>query len=188
MVLKRCFILMLVLSFVAVAHAGSLDVQLCKAAEKNNLRKAMRVLQSGAQANTRCWWGRTPLHEAARHREGGALLRLLVESGADVTMKDSSGETPLHEVMSLDKARRLIEAGADVNAADDRGSTPIVTAVLWEELDLIRYLLEQGADVGLGDGRVFDVNITHTRDHVRRRQIHLLLSASLDGRRQSESR
>lgn len=64
---------------------------------------ARMLLKSGANPNCPMKDGKTPLHIVATGSNmggggGGALrvLRLLLENGADVEMKDDSGETALH--------------------------------------------------------------------------------------------
>ncbi len=62
------------------------------------------------------------------HTDGLAFLKLLVEHGADVNVRDSFlGNTPLQEAMvanDFDKIRYLFAHGADVNVHNRLGFTP----------------------------------------------------------------
>ena len=88
-------------------------------------------------------------------REGDvALIKTLLEAGADVDVKTSDGETALILAVSpevwgeTDEAvKALLEAGADVDARDSDGVTALILAV-WRETDeAVKALLEAGADV-----------------------------------------
>lgn len=87
------------------------------------------------------------LHGAAR---GGheAVVQLLLERGADVTVKDIHGWTALHEVAtsrSEAAARVLLENGADIAAETDcRETAPHIAASKGHER-LVQLLLEKGS-------------------------------------------
>jgi ankyrin repeat protein len=65
------------------------------------------------------------------------VIKLLVERGANIQVKNTSGRTPLHvaayNLNAGDAVSYLIEKGADVNARDSTGETPL------------RYALESGS-------------------------------------------
>ena len=91
-----------------------------------------------------------PLHLAARHNENPAVLRKLVEAGADVAATDSNGETPLHLAAGSNENPAVLEAllaaGADVLATDNPGWTPLHSASGNKGPALINALLSAGAD------------------------------------------
>jgi ankyrin repeat protein len=73
---------------------------------------------------------RTPLHYAA-DREQVEVVKLLVESGATVDMKDEDGMTALLTAVMCeheDIVKVLVDHGADVNAEDIDGETPLSLA------------------------------------------------------------
>jgi ankyrin repeat protein len=91
--------------------------------------------------------GSTLLHHAAGF---GTLetLQWLVDSGADVTVKNRLGSTPLHwAVPDEAKVRLLLARGAAVDAKLADGRTPLyLAAQLGNGHSILRVLLEHGAD------------------------------------------
>ena len=53
------------------------------------------------------------------------MVRLLIERGANVRVRDYTGRTPLHWTSSIEAAKLLLGAGANINALDDGGNTPL---------------------------------------------------------------
>ena len=63
------------------------------------------------------------------HKDDADVIKFLIDSGADVNVKDQFGWFPLHHAASLaildvEILKYLIEKGADVNVLDDDGKTP----------------------------------------------------------------
>ena len=77
-------------------------------------------------------------------------MRLLLDCGADVQVRDDSGNTPLHFAVlegHLELARTLLENNAEVNSRNHDGLTPFYE-VSWEgNTDIMWLLLDNGADV-----------------------------------------
>lgn len=97
--------------------------------------------------------GSTLLHHAAGF---GTLetLQWLVDSGADVNVKNKLGATPLHWAAPDEaKVRLLLARGAAVNAKLGDGRTPLyLAALLGNGHSILRVLLGHGADPGLAAG------------------------------------
>ena len=88
-------------------------------------------------------------YKAIRADDSVAVTKLL-QSGADVNVKDDRGGTPLMYAAAVGSEammRRLIEAGADVNAKNAFDAS----ALLWcsGSLGRVRLLVEHGADVNV---------------------------------------
>eukprot|EP00899_Mesostigma_viride_P003715 jgi/Mesvir1/13344/Mv24003-RA.1 len=79
-----------------------------------------------------------------------AVVRLLVEDGADVNAEDKEGSTALMAAARTGHVESfwlLLENGAHVNARNKHGSSPLMYAALNGHLDIARSLIENGADV-----------------------------------------
>jgi hypothetical protein len=82
-----------------------------------------------------------PLHYAAdgyinsaawNDKRQVAVIRILLEAGADIHARDKNGATPLHRAVRTRCARAvnyLLNAGADATARNSSGSTPFHLAV-----------------------------------------------------------
>ena len=66
------------------------------------------LIAHGADVNARGWGGRTAAHLAAERNTGPKTLALLVESGADLAVRDDDGRTPL-EIAKLNGKTRLAD-------------------------------------------------------------------------------
>jgi ankyrin repeat protein len=123
-------------------------------ARDGNVHDLHRVLDHGADANTKeggTNW--SVLHCAAQSGDKDKV-KLLVAYGADVKAKDMSNQTPLHATAfsysyssQADIAEILVAAGADINAKDEWGYTPLHRAAEHGEKLLTQYLLDHGADI-----------------------------------------
>jgi ankyrin repeat protein len=70
------------------------DQQLLQAASEGNLGKVIKALENGANVNAREQFGDTALNQAARYGHI-AVVRRLVEAGADIENKGGADLTPL---------------------------------------------------------------------------------------------
>jgi ankyrin repeat protein len=88
------------------------------------------------------------LADAAEQRNR-ALIRTLLDRGADVNGAQADGTTALHWAVyndDADTAGLLVRSGANVNAANRYGVPPLFLACTNGNADLVKLLLDAGAD------------------------------------------
>ena len=91
---------------------------------------------------------RPALADAAEARNR-ALIRTLVDAGADVNAAQVDGTTALHWAVyydDADTAGLLVRSGANVNAANRYGVPPLSLACTNGNADLVKLLLDAGAN------------------------------------------
>jgi len=114
------------------------------AAADNRVDKVKEYLNTSQfTANSKDANGYTPLHAAAEyaHLE---LLKYLVDNGGDVNVADNDGDTPLHACERPVVAEMLIELGADPSIKNKEGLTPLQKAEEDEDFpELITFLRER---------------------------------------------
>eukprot|EP00117_Sycon_ciliatum_P021223 scpid19736/ scgid18665/ Transient receptor potential cation channel subfamily A member 1 homolog len=96
----------------------------------------------------------SPLHFAAQ--SGSVMLcELLVNNGADLTVKDEHERLALHWAARnghMDASTYLVaKAPTYVNASDDQGRTPLHLAAIHKHHHIVNMLAEAGADVAARD-------------------------------------
>jgi ankyrin repeat protein len=153
---------------------GILDKTLLDAIRDGASAQVQHLLQRGANANARDEAGDTALMRAALYADV-EMMRILVESGADVRVFGRDGTAPLlRTTHDLDKMRFLLDRGAPVDdfamvavasvpssrsalelllahGGNGRAAVPAYTALMAAagngDLDAVRCLLDHGANV-----------------------------------------
>ena len=113
------------------------------------------LIKAKASVNKADYLGDTPLMLAQRI----SCLKLLLEAGADVKVRNSLAETPLHRspprlVQSnpSETVQSLVSAGADIEARDHWGSTPLFQSITNYKYDSwTRAFLDCGANIDIQD-------------------------------------
>ena len=131
------------------------DWDLHRAAEENRADIARLLISAGADIEAaKIQERRGPIHNAAQADEVDKL-RLLLEEGVYLDVRDEVGNTPLlfaASAGSMNTARLLLQKGANVNAANNRGKTPLMST-LWTDsnLFLAKLLIDNGANIEAQD-------------------------------------
>ncbi|KAF3129066.1 hypothetical protein TWF703_009096 [Orbilia oligospora] len=93
--------------------------------------------------------GRTPLSLAVASGQA-AVVKFLINRGADLEAKDKSNRTPLLLAVVHEREEAielLIDGGADLEVKDRSGRTPLLLAVLYGRQAVLELLIERGADL-----------------------------------------
>lgn len=126
-------------------HPGATRLMdLLRAGDTSAFTKALAADAEAAQGEGT--GGVTPLMYAALYGDAGAM-RLLLDRGADVNIRNDAGATALMwAARDLEKARLLLDRGADVNARSLDGRTPLmIAAARFGSSPVLRLMLERGA-------------------------------------------
>ncbi|KAF4154399.1 hypothetical protein CNMCM6069_009417 [Aspergillus lentulus] len=95
----------------------------------------------------------TPLSWAAV-KGHEALVKQLLDKGADIDTRNRSGETPLSEAAANGHeavVKQLLDKGADTDLKDEDGRTPLSWAAEYGHEAVVKQLLDKGADTDLKD-------------------------------------
>jgi len=95
----------------------------------------------------------TPLRHAVS-KNNLEIVRLLIESGANVNLQDYYKRSPISDAIkneNIEMVRLLVSLGADVNMQHDEKCTPIHIAISEKSIDIVEYLLQNGASIFLKD-------------------------------------
>jgi ankyrin repeat protein len=90
--------------------------------------------------------GNTLLHHLCQENRVDCV-KMLVQKGADINLKDEFGWTPLHRTAvrgSTESARVLLEHGAVVNNTNEDGNTALDLATQWGHSETAAVIREAG--------------------------------------------
>ena len=113
-----------------------------------DLEAMERELKRGADPNVRAVHTKRTVLLSTVEMQDEAAVKLLLQHGAKVELKNSLHETPLYAAVtrkSRPLVRMLVEAGADLNVPACDNQTPFAYAVR-KAPELVPFLLELGAD------------------------------------------
>lgn len=129
--------------------------------QRPDLKKASALIRTGADVNAVNQSG-DPLIFEAIAKQDAAVLKFLVEKGANINKKNAKGVTALNKAVidavtargkkaGMGRIRFLIEKGADPNIADENGITPLhYVAYIGDQAiaeQIARLLINAGAKV-----------------------------------------
>ncbi|KAM6478238.1 nacht and ankyrin domain-containing protein [Trichoderma sp. SZMC 28011] len=107
------------------------------------------VGQTTTDIDSRDEFGRTPL-SMATEKGNEAVVKLLLNAGAEVNLKDYDNQAPLFYAAETGKeavVKLLLNAGAGVNLKNDYNQTPLFYAAATGRKAVIELLLDAGAEV-----------------------------------------
>eukprot|EP01063_Lacrimia_lanifica_P018040 TRINITY_DN25004_c0_g1_i1.p1 TRINITY_DN25004_c0_g1~~TRINITY_DN25004_c0_g1_i1.p1 ORF type:complete len:367 (+),score=30.93 TRINITY_DN25004_c0_g1_i1:46-1146(+) len=115
-------------------NAGTVDrfgrPMLVVASRSESTELARLLLDSGADVHGECRGRReAALHEAAEYGSA-AVVRLLLEHGADVDQRDAQGRTPLMRCSDVACIQMLLDAGASPRAVDNDGGNALMSYIM----------------------------------------------------------
>lgn len=142
----------------------------------DSIEAIQALMKLGANPNSLCYMGETPLTLAASRGWAAALMALL-ERGARIWVEGQRLPILHHAVRSgnAETVCAVLDAGADVNQQADFGETPAHIAAEENHSEILRLLLSRGADVTIEstfDGTPLDV----AREHASEACVEILAS------------
>lgn len=132
----------------SVAYVAPAD-PFVRAAQEDNLEE-LTALIAGANVNLRDEQSGTTALEHAVKNANQEMVKLLLQSGANVNAKNENGTTVLmmlDDDATSDLVWDLINAGADVNLKDNSGNTALMQTATENNSEVLKALLDAGADV-----------------------------------------
>src|SRR5262245_43385315 len=121
----------------------AMQTQLIAAAERGDTATVRRLLQEGANVNTRDERGRTPVM-AATHGDRVDTVAALIQAGADVNIRDHRLDNPFLYAGAeglLDILKLTIAAGADTKLTNRFGGTALIPAAERGHVAVVEELL-----------------------------------------------
>ncbi|GLH11160.1 Protein fem-1 homolog CG6966 [Gryllus bimaculatus] len=134
----------------ARASPSPLGEDLCLAAYDGRLKDIRELVDSGADVNYTDKDGFTPLLRALCNlTPNTAVVSLLIDKGADISVVDSRGAAAMHFAAIYDCTGRCLKVllgfGGNVNARDEQGVTTLHVAAGYDHVQVVELLLEAGA-------------------------------------------
>ncbi|OQX74328.1 MAG: hypothetical protein B6D59_02880 [Campylobacteraceae bacterium 4484_4] len=125
---------------------------LIEALEEDNLLKVKQLIKQGANLNEETEEEASLLFYAFRKKCSPELIRLMIESGADLSITSPLGISVLDEAIALGDLELIkylvLEKGFDVNRTRRKsGVTPLMIASSYGYEEIVSFLLEQGAEL-----------------------------------------
>ncbi|KAM6129021.1 2-5A-dependent ribonuclease isoform 1-T1 [Phoenicopterus ruber ruber] len=131
--------------------AEDLAFKLNIALRNDNTNDVLKLLEEGADVNSKAESGWTPLQSAVQANNED-LVRLLLDKGACPRARKDNGGTAFTEaaiVGNVNILELLLDYGLDINDHDDNGFTAFMEAAWYGNVEALKFLHSKGANVNL---------------------------------------
>ena len=114
----------------------------------HSYESAKVLIEAGADVNARSNIGGTPFFTAAAYPGNAALLRMMLERGADIKVSVFGGTALTLAALSgdVDSVTLLLEKGSDPSPPGPGGFSPLHLAVMRGDRRMVQVLLDGGAN------------------------------------------
>ena len=128
---------------------------LMEAARCKHLKVVQLLLRKGANVNAADYIGQRVLFHAMSVPRNGAVLRLLLKSGAQPDCRDRLGNTALITFAKdklIENIREILKYKPRLNLANRGGDTALTNAAAWGSFRVLKLLIAAGANIQKRDG------------------------------------
>ena len=135
-----------------------LNRQLINAADNRDTKTVRKMLEQGADPNSRNNYGETALMEACQYGEP-EMIQMLLDAKADPNVQSRDGYTALMEAAcsnprgNRDVITALITAGAELDKRNNNSMTALMCLARGGYTGLMKLLIKAGADAATKDDR-----------------------------------
>ncbi|XP_061490062.1 2-5A-dependent ribonuclease [Rhineura floridana] len=139
-----------------MAADNEISFQLNSAVRRGSIETVRRLMEEGANINSKVNDGWTALHSAVQNDEE-EIARLLLDKGADPLARKDNKATPFilaGITGNVELLKLFLQMGSDINEHDFNGFTAFMEAARYGREEALKFLYESKADVNLG--RVVD--------------------------------
>jgi ankyrin repeat protein len=146
------------------------------------------LLRRGANAKLLTTYGNSALHNAARQDAPDSIIEGLIESGADLNIKNNSGNTPgdilrerlepvtklTYEQLTIEQVKRATKDLLETSRHPGLGYTPLYWASMECPIEVVQTILDKGVDINQLSGK-YNYTALNIAAHQRRWDIVKLL-------------
>jgi ankyrin repeat protein len=145
-----------------------LNIELRQAMYSRDYTKAKRLMEKGADPNTRNGWGSPFIYWCVENGQK-ELIDFALEKGGDIDAVNKNGETALHKAAFLGRVAmidHLLDRGAAIDHGNIYRTTPLFVAARSDQPEAVKKLLERGADPAIKTHRgVTAAEIAHEKGY-----------------------